>query len=412
MKVKRPNAVIYFIAYVFFYPALKVCFRLKVDRKNLKLPKGPYIVLANHMTMVDFLKVMLPLYPQRLNAVTSQKYFLHSPLHKLLPLMGCIPKNMFDPDIRSVVGMKTVVKRGDKILLFPEGRCSSSNDYVGINKATGKLIKKLGIPVISCYIEGANICIPHWRKGFRFGRTRVTYASLFTEEELKKLTVDDINAAIGKRLSGEEGVSPPNKPFQTFGTKRLTEGLHMVLYWCPKCGREYTMESERNTIRCTACGNSADMDRYAKLIPAPDAIIPDNSISSWFRDQVRYEMKSLSDDMEPITESVNVWMPAEKPGAGIVECGKGEIRLDPKGWYFSGELSGEQTDLFFPVETIPAMTYEHNTNFQIYSNGFYYTFVPEDVKKCLKYVILAECAHWKFSSRHAMTPGKNSGFVD
>jgi len=63
------------------------------------------------------------------------------------------------------------------------------------------------------------------------------------------------------------------------------------------------------------------------------------------------------------------------------------------------------------VDNVPAITYEHHDNFQIYSNGIYYTFVPEDLKKCLKYVILTECAHWKFSSRVLMTPGKNSGYV-
>jgi hypothetical protein len=122
-------------------------------------------------------------------------------------------------------------------------------------------------------------------------------------------------------------------------------------------------------------------------------------------------MKQLSEDMEPISEPVTVWMPGKEPGSGIVKCGNGTIRLDPKGWYFSGELSNEHVDLFFPVESVPAMTYEHHENFQIYSNGVYYTFVPDDVKKSLKYVILAECAHWKFSSRQVLTPGKNSGYV-
>ena len=412
MKVKRPNAALYLIAYALVYPALKICFRLKVDRKNLSLPKkGPCIILSNHITMYDFLMVMLPLYPHRINTVTSQKYFLYRPLHKILPMMGCIPKNMFDPDIRSVVGMKTVINRGDKILLFPEGRCSSSNAYVGMNIATGKLIKKLGVPVITCCLEGAQICKPHWRKGFRFGRERVTYANLFTREELESLSVDEINAAIDLRLSGRDGVTPPDKPFRTLTARRLAEGLHLILYWCPKCGSEYTTESRGNTIRCTNCGNAADIDRYGNLIPSPGSIIPDVSISSWFREQVRHEMQCLSDDMEPISEPVTVWMPSKKPGSGTEKCGTGTICLDPKGWHYSGMLSNEHVDLFFPVETVPAMSYEHHDNFQIYSNGIYYTFVPEDVKKSLKYVILAECAHWKFSSRIVMTPGVNSGFV-
>jgi predicted RNA-binding Zn-ribbon protein involved in translation (DUF1610 family) len=390
---------------------MKLCFRLKVDRKELVLPKGPYIVLANHKTMLDFLFVMLPLYPRRLNAVTAQKFFLYRPLHKLLPMMGCIPKNMFDPDIRSVVGIKTILKRGDSVLLFPEGRCSANNEYVGISKATGKLLKKLGVPVISCYIEGVGVCAPHWRKGVRFGRTRVTYKNLFSEEALKSLSIDEINTAIGARLSGEEGVSPPDKPFHTSRARKLAEGLHYILYWCPKCGLEYTTETEGNTIRCSACGNAADLDRGANLIPAADGVIPEGRVSSWFREQVRNEMKSLSEDMEPISEKVEVYLPAAKPGAGTEVCGIGTVRLDPKGWYYDGELSGEQVNLFFPVETVPALSYDHHENFQIYSNGVYYMFVPDDKRRCLKYVILGECIHWKFSSRKLLTHGRNSGYI-
>jgi len=412
MKVKRPNAVLYFLIYILVYPFLKICFRLKVERKSLKIPKGAYIVLSNHFTMIDFLIVMLAYYPHRLNAVTAQKYFLTKPLYNFLHTMGCIPKNMFDPDVRSIIGMKTVLNRGDSILLFPEGRCSTSQQYVGMHKSTGKLIKKFGLPVVSCYLEGAPVCIPHWRKGFRCGRSRVTYRNLFSPDDIQSLSVDEINAAIDARLSGVEGAVPvpEGKPFQTFSSKRLAEGLHMVLYFCPKCKMEFTMETEGCTIRCTACGNEATMDREAKLIPAPGSVM-ESEIPLWFRDQVRHEMQSLSEDMEPIVVKVKVQTPVPEPGGGMEESGSGTMTLDLNGWQFDGELHGEQISKLFPLETIPAMSYDHCDNFQIYYGGDFYKFIPEDVRKSLKYVILTECMYWKFVPKIMMTPGKNSGYV-
>jgi len=412
MEVKRPNVIIYFLAYILIYPLLKLFFKLEVDRKNLVFPEGPYIMLSNHDTMIDFVVAMLPLYTRRINAVTAQKFFLYRPLHKLLPMMGCIPKNMFSPDIRSIVGIKTVLKRGDGILMFPEGRCTSGHAYTGIHKATGKMIKKFGVPVISCYIEGASVCVPHWRKGIRFGHIRVTYRNLFSEEDLKSLTIDEINAAIDARLSGQEGVSPPKKPFKALTTRRLAEGLHNILYWCPKCGSEYTMKTKSNAIFCTACGNRATLDRNTKLIPAPDSVFPDDRISSWFREQVRNEMRALSADMEPIVDKVTVRTPSSIPGGGIIESGSGIMRLDPTGWHFEGELSGEQVTLFFPVESVPALSYDHNDCYQLNSGNSLYRFAPEDRRKSFKYAILGECMHWKFSPRALMTPGVNSGFVE
>ena len=408
--VRRPNQVLYFVAYILVYPLLKVSFKLKIDRSDFELPKGSHIVLSNHNTMLDFLMVMLSLYPHRLNAVGAQKWFLYKYLDKFLPTMGVIPKNMFDPDVRSIISIKTVLNRGDGILLFPEGRCSSSQVYAGMHKSTGKLIKKFGVPVVSSFIEGAEICLPHWRKGFRFGRVRVTYRNLFSESDIESMSIDEINAAIDARLSGAEGVLPAKKPFRTTWSRRLAEGLHQVLYYCPKCNMDYTMTTEKNTIRCTACGNEAVMDREARLTPTQDSVMQ-KEISLWFRDQVRREMQTLSEDMEPIVENVKVRTPSPEPGGGMVESGFGLMSLDPKGWHFEGEISGEEVSLFFPIETVPAMSYDHNDNYQIYYGGDYYMFVPEDPRKCLKYVILAECMHWKFSSHPLMTPGKNSGYI-
>ena len=92
LKIKRPNAVLYFLVYIFIYPFLKIGFRLKVDKSGYEPPKGPFVVVSNHASFMDFIVVMLSLYPRRMNAVAARKFFLYKPLDKLLPVMGAIPK--------------------------------------------------------------------------------------------------------------------------------------------------------------------------------------------------------------------------------------------------------------------------------------------------------------------------------
>ena len=408
MKVKRPNPVLYCAAFILVYPVLKLLFRLDDGRKHLDRPKGPFILIANHTTMIDFLLVMLPFYPRRINAVAAHKYFLNRPLSSLLPIMGAIPKKQFDPDIRSIKGIKSVLARGDSILLFPEGRCSIDGSFSGIHRSTGKLIKLLGVPVVSCYIEGAYTCAPHWRKGLRSGRVRVSFKNLFTPEDVKALSAEEINDAISARLSGAD-MPPPGKPLRTFKSRKLAEGLDQILYWCPKCGAELKLKSEGNSITCTLCGNSAEIDNIAKLTPTPGSVVPD-SVPGWYREQTRYETRRLSEDMEPIVERVTLRMPKGKPGEGVAPCGTGLLRLDPKGWHYDGELSGEQVSLFFPVETVPVISFEYGSSFEIYSNGSFYMFTPDDTRKNMKYSLLGECAHRRFSSRLQMTAGENTGF--
>jgi len=408
MKVKKPNAVIYFFVYILIYPLLKVMFRLEVDRKNYNPPEGPFIVVSNHSSFMDFLIVMLALYPIKVNAITAQKFFLYKPLHKLLPMMGCIPKNLFDPDVRSIIGIKTVLKRGDRVLLFPEGRCACDGVYAGMHKSTGKLIKKLGVPVISSSIDGAYKCMPFWRDAARTGRVCITIADLLSPEELQSLSVDEINNIIDVRLGRDEDPLP-KKPLRTFGTKRLAEGLQYIIYWCPKCNQEFTTQTEGCQIRCTACNNAASIDRDMKLNPTPGSVVPED-IHAWYKEQARHEARQLHDDMEPISVKVNVLMPSDIPGGGMETKGTGVISLDPKGWQYEGVLKDEQVSLFFPIDTVPALPIDPNDVFQIYANGTFYMFSPEDKRRCIKYSVIGECAYWKFASPVQMTPRKDSGF--
>jgi len=305
------------------------------------------------------------------------------------------------------MGIMTVLKRGGRVLLFPEGRCSTDGAYARIHKATGKLVKKLAVPVVSCHIEGAYNCMPFWRKGIRAGKIRVTLADLFSEEDLKALPVDEINNALDARLSGVDKPAPKGE-FRTVFARRLTEGLHNIIYLCPKCNEELTIETKGNTIRCITCGNSARMNRAGKLRPAPGCTVP-ATIRDWHRVQARYEIGRLSEDMEPITERVTVRIPSDKPGQGMMPGGKGVLRLDPKGWYYDGTLLGENVSKFFPIETVPAIPFDDDDNFQIYCGGSFYMFTPEDSRKCAKYSLMGECAHQRFAPRVQMTPGGANG---
>ena len=410
VQVSVPNGIIYFFVYILVYPLLKICFRLKVDRRAFRPPKGPCIVLSNHSSFMDFVVVMLSIYPRRLNAVVAQKFFLYKPLNWLLPLMGCIPKNLFDADTRPIRGIAAVIKRGGSLLIFPEARCSTDGAYMGMHASTGKLLKKFGVPVMSCHVEGAYNCMPFWRKGFRLGSERVTLANLLSADDLREMSPDEINRRIDERLSGLDTM-PPKKPFRVLRGKKLAEGLHNILYYCPKCGKEFTLETIDNTIYCTNCGNTATMDRSARLTPAEGSVAPE-SVHAWFREQAAYEMRSFHPDVEPARAQVSVRMPQKEAGKGLEQCGQGEIMLDSTGWHYNGELHGQATELFFPIQSVPAIPFDPNDNFQIYANGNLYVFTPENARACVKYVILGECAYWRFASPVHMTAGYDSGFCN
>ena len=411
-SIRKPNGLLYFLVWLLIFPALKIIFRLKVDCSGFRPFKGPVIVVCNHQSYMDFLLAMLTLYPRRLNAVAAQKFFFYRPLDKLLPLMGCIPKNLFDPDPRSIRAIMNVIKRKGSVLLFPEGRCSVDGMYMGMHRSTGKLIKKLGVPVVGCRIEGAYNCMPFWRGGMRAGPVCVIHKNLFTAEETRSVTLDEINAGIDDFLSGSAERKTQGKPYRLFRGTRLAEGLENILYRCPSCGREFTLETKGDVIRCRVCGNAAAMDKSAKLTPLSGSVAP-CSVHDWYKEQAIFESRFLRENEEPTTAfRVAVRMP-RGGGGGLAIFGRGELRLDRSGWHYNGVLCGKHSDLFFPVETVPAIPFDPNNNFQIYAKGNFYVFTPEENScACAKYATLGECAYWLFSADVQMTKGADGGFCE
>jgi len=389
---------------------MKLMFRLRTDCSEYTSPDSPFIVLCNHASFMDFVTVMTTLYPHKLNAVVAQKYFFYSPLDKFLPLMGCIPKTLFAPDPHSVMGILSVIKRGDNLLLFPEGRCTTGGGYMGINKATAKLIKRLGVPVVSCFIEGAYTCMPFWRKGVRLGHQRATFATLFTAEETQKLSVGEINNRIDNRLSGGDRPSPPDSLSVNI-ERNLTLGLENIIYICPKCKAEFSMETHGNSIKCRSCGNAATMDRFAKFSPVNDSIAP-STVAEWNRLQFKIEQERLDtigDGEDIFRVEVIVRMNAH-PAKGLENCGQGTLCLTKQGWAYAGALFDENVKLFFPIESVPGIPFDPNDNFQIYANGTIHAFRPVcNTQTCVKYATIGESAYWRFSSSIQVTPVHDSG---
>jgi hypothetical protein len=314
---------------------------------------------------------------------------------------------MFEPDALAVKNIIDLIKRGDSLLLFPEGRCTIDGTYAGIYKATGKKNKKLGVPVVNGGIQGSYIVWPYWRKRFKRGYIRLTITNLFTAEETKTLEIDEINSRIDD-IFRRCDTNPASREFYTFNKKDIAKDLEGILFLCPCCGSEFTLETKEDVIWCTMCENAAIMDRYAALSSAQEYKMPE-SVQKWYRLQVAHVNKLLSEDMEPIEIPVKVEVSLPKSD-GVKnepehqEYDYGILSLDKKGWYYEGDIFGKAVKEFFPIDTVPALPFDVMDNFQIYAKGRFHKFTPIDNPiACAKFSILGECAYYRFASKIQMT---------
>ena len=224
----------------------------KVEKIHMEGLKPPYILLSNHMYFIDFKLAAMGTWPHRVNNVVNIDGYYRRPW--LMELIGSIGTRKFTTDLHMVKSINKVLKRGDIMSMYPEARYSPCGTLSYLPEALGKLVKMNKVPVVAVVHHGNHLHSPFW--DFRRKRKvplHTTLTQILTAEQVKEMSVDEINAAL------KEGLWYDEYQYQKDNGILITEpfraeGLHKVLYQCPACGTEHEMASEGAEIFCRRCG--------------------------------------------------------------------------------------------------------------------------------------------------------------
>lgn len=272
-KIKQPPAFIYkvlgFVWKVLFKKKYGVHEHFEYDFRK---EKGPYIVLSNHASRQDYIFVGVPLLYNRYNFVAGYNEFFRSHLAGVFDLLEVIPKKNFTPDVYTIKEVSRVLKSGGKVVLFPEGMNSISGTNQPVAIGTGKFVKHFKVPVYYSKIQGGYLTCPKYNLTDRFGRVDVTFGKLFTTEEIDSLSPEEIEEKINKTLYHDDYAWNKEKGYAYKNNGNLAEGLETLLYTCPRCGKEFTMKSEKNKFWCKACGNGVTLKDTYEMVPLDDTL--------------------------------------------------------------------------------------------------------------------------------------------
>jgi hypothetical protein len=184
---------------------LKFKLHTTYDRSGLEGIKEPSIVVCPHVSNIDFLLVAVALKPFRPTFIVSQHFMANPKTRWILELMHVIPKKMFCPDVKTIMNIMRAKDSGNIIVIFPEGRLTCSGHSVQVTEGTAELIKKLGVDVYCITENGAYKTLPKWGKsGFRSGKMHVTTEKLFSGEDAKSASIDEINAVLDRAILHDE----------------------------------------------------------------------------------------------------------------------------------------------------------------------------------------------------------------
>ena len=311
--------------------------------------KPPYLLLCNHNAFLDFKVATKAIYPDKANYVVAIDGFIGR--EKLLRDVGCICKRKFTNDVGLVFKLIKAAKAGNVVVIYPEARYSLCGTTAVLPESLGAFCRLLKIPVVSFICHGHHVNSPFWNLHDRGVKpTEADMTLLFTAEELKKATNDEVNEKILEAFRYDDFAWQKEKGIKTPYEGRA-EGLHSVLYQCPACGKEYQMDSKGTKIFCKACGKSWTMSELGEL-SADTGETEFSHIPDWYE----WERANVRKEVENGTYSTGV-MPVtvdSLPNAKrFIRLGEGTMVHDMNGFTVKGvDFDG---DPFEMIKTVPSL---------------------------------------------------------
>lgn len=384
MNYKKPNIFYYRIAQAASWLVSTLIFRRKLLRNEIKGKHGPFVVIANHGAALDFVN-LIGATSRPMSFVISNSFYSTLPIKGFLDKIGVIPKQQFQTTADDLKRIKAVVNHGEPVVIYPAGLMCEDGLSTPVPTATYKFLKWLGVDVYVARTRGSYFVMPKWAKGMRPGKTTMDIYRLFTKEELASSDLTAIqektdNALLFDAYREQEGILAKYK------NSACLEGLQNVLYMCPHCGREFTIEAQSNTLRCTACGFAQTSDKFAFLHKASNVGTEIRYVSDWSR--MIYEdlkEKIRGGSCTQLSSPIQIHM-IDLNKNKFTEVGGGNVTLSQNGFEIEGTLKGEAISLSFPIEGIPTLPFSPGKHFEVQYGKDIYRCVPENGRLAMKFI--------------------------
>ena len=220
---RRMEKLIYWISRIIILPAIKRFFTGQIEGLE-KLPKaGPYILAANHSSFMDHFLLANMVYRhcgKKIYFLTRKESFenyLSSKWHKAT---GCIPINRAHPEISAFREMISLLKKGEIVVIYPEGTRSLDGRLLPPKPGVVKLGLRAGVPIVPVGMIGAHRILPKEKWLPRLVRADIRIGETFSVDHISrsagKEEIERVSHQLMKKIAGlcgqEWTFAPPLVP--------------------------------------------------------------------------------------------------------------------------------------------------------------------------------------------------------
>jgi len=154
--------LLYIIAKCICWIIFKLIFRLKITGQENIPQDSPFIIVANHSSLLDPIILGISVRPKVIFVAAAylfKMYWLGYLLRKAnsIPVQG-------ENDISSLKRALKILQQGGVLGIFPEGGVDRQKDDLPIKAGAAFLATKVGVPIVPIKIKGADKVLPRGAK--------------------------------------------------------------------------------------------------------------------------------------------------------------------------------------------------------------------------------------------------------
>ncbi len=384
MRYRKPNVFCYRIFQAASFVVAKLIFKRKFLRNEIKGKKGPFVVIANHQAMLDFVN-LVGATKTPMTFVISNSFYNTLPIKKFLDKLGVISKQQFQTTVSDMRDIKAVIEAGHPLVIYPAGLMCEDGLSTPIPSATYKFLKWLDCDVYVARTKGTYFTMPKWTKGMRRGRTYLDIYKLFEREELCSLNLEIIKEKTEEALLFD-AYKEQEELKEKYAKNSNIEGLQNVLYICPCCKAEFSINvKNKNTIYCEKCGYELCCDEFGFLHKKSDNGNGIRYVSDWSKLVFETEKQKIRDGENSITAQTVIKMIDYKKHK-FKEVGEGKVTLNNEGFLLRGIINGEEREIKTSIKGIPSLPFSPGKYLEIQNGKEIYRCVLNDGKLTMKFI--------------------------
>ena len=315
-----------------FFTLLPLGFKYTKKNMDKVAKKQPCLYLMNHSAFVDLQIASTILWPKRYSIIMTSDGFVGKNL--LMKTIGCIPTQKFVSDsvlVRDI--FHSIRKNKISVLLYPEASYSFDGRATTLPESLGKLVKKLGVPVVMITTKGAFSHQPLYNN---LQRRKVKISAemecILTPDQIENLSHNEINQIIGEKFSFDNFKWQQENKIK-ISEKFRADYLHRVLYKCPHCEAEGETVGEGTTLTCNACGKVWELSEYG-FMKAQNGETEFSHIPDWYDYERQAVRQELLDGNYKLDCDVDIYLLTDMKA--IYNVGSGHLVHDNNGFKLTG----------------------------------------------------------------------------